>query len=51
MYWALHEIWELEKYLKGTMSYLNIPRELNTVADNMCHQALEAKMTVTFLNG
>ena len=37
MYWALHEIWELEKHLKGPIAYRNIPRELNTVADNMCH--------------
>ena len=37
MYWALHEIWELEKHLKGPIAYRNIPRELNMVADNMCH--------------
>ena len=37
MYWALHKIWELEKHLKGPIAYQNIPRELNMVADNMCH--------------
>ena len=51
MYWALHKIWELEKHLKGPIAYQNIPRELNNVADNMFHQALEAKKTITFHNG
>ena len=37
MYWALHEIWELEKHLKSPIAYQNVPRELNTVADNLCH--------------
>ena len=37
MYWAPHEIWELEKHLKGPIAYRNIPRELNMVVDNMCH--------------
>ena len=36
-YWALHEIWELEKHLKRPIAYQNIPRELNTVADDMGH--------------
>ena len=41
MYWALNEIWELEKHLKGPIAYQNIPRKLNTVADDMCHRALD----------
>ena len=51
MYWALNEIWELEKHLKGPVSYQNIPRELNTVADDMCHRALNAQQTVVFRDG
>ena len=51
MYWALHEIWELEKHLKGPIAYRNVTRELNTVADDMCHQALRVKGTVIFHNG
>ena len=51
MYWALNEIWELEKHLKCPIAYRNIPRELNTIPDDMCHRALAHKEPVTFHKG
>ena len=51
IYWALHEIWELKKHLKGPIAYRNISRKLNMVADNIYDQALKAKGTVAFHSG
>ena len=51
IYWAVEDVKQAERTLRGPVAYRHVTQEANCIADDMAHQALAAKGDVTYMRG